>query len=509
MEAELIKEHVVTSYPSAKFTLNISAEGESIVPDVKKDIAEIVLTESRSFIEKTEIQKNRVIFTGVSEFTVLYLAEDSSALNSLTVKIPFNHIRESEGVNPDDKFTEHYETIHSECTLLNSRKISLKSIISVNFMSYSDISLPVATKISSSEAEVKSEDAAFSRIVSAVEECFTVSDFLEIPPSAEPIDSILLSRASVKDTSFKTVTGKAVIKGTLSVFQLYLSEEGTLSHMQHDLPFTEIIDVPDLTEDDCPDFSFTIKSFSAESSAEEKAGRGFYVTADILFNATVFITERLSVISDSYIPGIDVSLASSLCKKCEILKTENLSLSIKSALSLPPEIPETNLLCPVEAKITDLNADVENGKITVTGTIEAKMLFIAEETSSVLAHIHHIPFSEVYDSPVKTPCIFIKGKITHTDYSFANQSKLDLRCFAELSITLSENTDSFRIINAVNVGDPINPERPSIIIYFVKSGDTLWDIAKKYNTTKEKIISANALENEDILNAGMRLLIPA
>ena len=509
MEAELIKENIATSYPSAKLSLNILVEGESIVPDVKKDIAEIILVESKSFIEKTEMQKSRVLFTGISEFTVLYTAEDSNTLNSLSVKIPFNHIAESDGIIPEDKFIEHYETVHSECTLLNSRKISLKSILSVNFVSYRDISLPVVTKIKSSEIEVKTEDVAFSRIVSAVKECFTVSDFLEIPSSAEALDTILLSRPSIKDASFKMVTGKAVIKGTLSVFQLYLSEEGTLSHMQHDLPFTEIIDVPDLSDDDLLDFSFTIKSFTAENESTENPGRSFHVNADILFSATVFITERLSAVSDAYIPGMEVSVSTAICKKSEILKQEKFSLSLKDSIPLPTDMPENIQLCPVNAKITDLKAEESDGKVTISGTIDAMLIYFSADHSVLSSQIHHLPLTEVFDSAVKNPEFFLKACITHTDYNFANQSNLDLRCFAELLITVSDNTDSYRLINTVNIGNSIASSRPSVIIYFVKSGDTLWDIAKKYSTTKEKIITANALEDDAILNAGMRLLIPA
>ena len=174
MEAELIKENIVTSYPSANLTLNILAEGESIVPDVKKDIAEIILVEGKSFIEKTEIQKNRIIFTGCAEFTVLYTSDESDTVNSVSAKIPFNHIEECVGVNPDNKFILSYETVHSECLLVNSRKISVKSIISVNFISYLDVSIPLVTKVRSSEAEVKKETFTFSKLSSSIEESFTV-----------------------------------------------------------------------------------------------------------------------------------------------------------------------------------------------------------------------------------------------------------------------------------------------------------------------------------------------
>ena len=47
---------------------------------------------------------------------------------------------------------------------------------------------------------------------------------------------------------------------------------------------------------------------------------------------------------------------------------------------------------------------------------------------------------------------------------------------------------------------------PGITVYMVKQGDTLWDIAKKFYTTMEEIISMNSLEN-DQLPLGQPLLL--
>ena len=47
-----------------------------------------------------------------------------------------------------------------------------------------------------------------------------------------------------------------------------------------------------------------------------------------------------------------------------------------------------------------------------------------------------------------------------------------------------------------------------MIIYFVKPGDTLWNIAKKFGSTVEDISRVNGIENPDILQVGRQLFIP-
>ena len=57
---------------------------------------------------------------------------------------------------------------------------------------------------------------------------------------------------------------------------------------------------------------------------------------------------------------------------------------------------------------------------------------------------------------------------------------------------------------------PIDTEelesRPGIVGYFVQQGDTLWNLAKKYNTTVENIKEVNYMEKEGI-NKGDKILI--
>ncbi|RBP57934.1 LysM domain-containing protein [Alkalibaculum bacchi] len=58
---------------------------------------------------------------------------------------------------------------------------------------------------------------------------------------------------------------------------------------------------------------------------------------------------------------------------------------------------------------------------------------------------------------------------------------------------------------------PNNPEQDPTaneIIYTIKKGDTLWDIARLYNTTVEILANYNNISNTDLIYAGNQLRIP-
>ncbi|MBE6152661.1 MAG: LysM peptidoglycan-binding domain-containing protein [Firmicutes bacterium] len=85
----------------------------------------------------------------------------------------------------------------------------------------------------------------------------------------------------------------------------------------------------------------------------------------------------------------------------------------------------------------------------------------------------------------------------------------------KFNITVNDlKTENNLTSNLINVGqilkipssEPSNPN-PNYIIYVVKSGDSLYRIAQQYNTTVDTIKSFNNLTS-NILNIGQQLLIP-
>lgn len=83
----------------------------------------------------------------------------------------------------------------------------------------------------------------------------------------------------------------------------------------------------------------------------------------------------------------------------------------------------------------------------------------------------------------------------------------------ELKIDLNLLVDIFKsveinIINDMQVEENKDNEVYSIIIYFVKPGDTLWKIAKKFRSTVENIARINEIEDENKIYPGQQLFIP-
>ncbi len=506
MDAEITKINLSTSYPSANLTEEVLSEGDTIVPDSKPDIGKILLCESSCYHDKIEVQKGRVIFTGTSVFTVLYAPDNGEGVKSVTARFPFNHIAEAEGLLPEDKFEFSFKTVHSECALINSRKLSLKSVIQISFTAYSTVSLPVCTEISTNDIEVKKEELCTGFASAADNGTFSLSEELFIPEAKDPAEELLLSRCGISNYSVKIVPGKAVIKGVLYAYHLYTANNGETEYMEHEFPFTEIVDIAGLSEDADCSIILNMGDWSARI-ADDSLGRRLALDCSISYSVIGFLSEVKGVVTDAYVPGRESTLSFTSLKASSPAEKKADSVTLKLSAELPISMPPIEKLCPVYAFVSSETIIRSEGKITVSGTVSVVISYISE--GGIYSYEAENDFSVSFDCPDAEYFITGGAKISHTDYNFVNQAKVDVRCIADISLTLRRSTDFFRAIDAMSIGDEDLSPRAGITIYFVKSGDTLWDIAKKYKTTVEKILFANNMEADNMLNSGMRLLIPA
>ena len=66
----------------------------------------------------------------------------------------------------------------------------------------------------------------------------------------------------------------------------------------------------------------------------------------------------------------------------------------------------------------------------------------------------------------------------------------------------------FNMIQEVKMEESRDCDSYSMVIYFVKPGDSLWSIAKMFKSTIDDIAKVNDIENPDRINVGEQLYIP-
>ena len=98
----------------------------------------------------------------------------------------------------------------------------------------------------------------------------------------------------------------------------------------------------------------------------------------------------------------------------------------------------------------------------------------------------------------------VLSEIENISYNINSAGEIEVRCTLSEDITVYKK-DRINLITELKISDCDTDN--DICIYFVKPGDTLWNIAKRYAVGVSDLKELNKLET-DIVCEGQKLVIP-
>ena len=156
-----------------------------------------------------------------------------------------------------------------------------------------------------------------------------------------------------------------------------------------------------------------------------------------------------------------------------------------------------------------VNKTVLKDHILYEGQVEINFIFASDNTEGISTKNIVIPFNYNMnvDGAKTTSNIETNLSVIMQDFTVMPDESIDMKIDLEFTTSIS-NSQNLQVIEEINVDETRQNERYSLNIYFVKQGDTLWNIAKKFRTSMEEISKMNEIEDVDKLNIGQQLFIP-
>ena len=149
-----------------------------------------------------------------------------------------------------------------------------------------------------------------------------------------------------------------------------------------------------------------------------------------------------------------------------------------------------------------------NDKIMIEGELNVNLIFTDNSTVGIKTKQLNIPFEQTINDVETADNCRNDTRIEINSQEFLNQSGV-----LSANVDLEFETDSYQntaipVISDISMEDEENMEDYSVVIYVVKSGDTLWKIAKRFGSTVDDIARVNGMERPDKLNIGEKIYIP-
>ena len=504
MVLDTIKEKISVNKIVATKKEVILIEGDMIVPDSKPDILNTICTSGVVCIYKKEVLEGRVKLEGSINTYIMYMADDiNDKVRGLTTNLDFMESISipncSEGMTC--KLNTNLKSI--EARVINGRKIGIKAAVEVENCIYENEEVEIINDIQdNNDLQILKEDVKVNSLLGTGETKIYTKENINID-SIDNLAEILKISVIICSKDTKISYNKILTKAEAEIKIMYLTEDGRINTVNSKIPIVGFVDMPNISEDNIIDLDYEIKNIILKpNSAEEHS---IYVELEVLVTANVYEEKQINLIQDLYCPNENIEFNKKSITTITNKENRSEVKSIREKISL--DGLDGKRIIDVDVQPMIEKQTNKGSKNKCDGEVELRFI-LSNDDLQVDTRIERIPFSfEIENQSGDDGANNVDIGVQNSDFIVQDNNMVDSNIDLEVNTNSYKNSNMNIIDQIENTGEK-EQEDYSVIMYIIKKGDTLWEIAKRFNTTIDEIVRVNGIEEPDVINVGQKIFIP-
>lgn len=477
------------------------------LPDYCPDIMRILRCSVTNSITNSKISGDRATVDGNAKIRILY-ADDKNGIYCYEQDYPFSKFAELSQAYDGATLCTSVKTEYANCRAVSKKRIDIHGVVSIRFKIIGIKNDSVITDAEGDGIQLKKKKIGVDNALAVVMKKIQLSQ-TEEADSGE-IGKIFYACASPVLTETKIIKGKILLKGDAVIKVMCCSPAGESESicMNYSLPFSEIVDIESIDDSSRVIVDFNIDQVQAEPKADNDGEYKYLnLACDICAVVTAYRAEDICVITDSYSTQRETDAKYKASSFTQVLQSLNDTVMCRERIDLSSMNPQR--IYAAIAQSPEAQCRFDSGKMTLKGKIPLKFILIdGEGTPTFCEREASFEYSRSVDANGGRLCCDPKLFPTGYTCSLTGDGRAEFK--AELSISAQiKETCECRTLVDLKASENTEPKKKhsSLVIRFCNGGEKVWDIARKYNTTVEDIMSENELTSEEI-GEKMMLMIP-
>lgn len=515
------EELIRVEYVIGEETISETVSGQIEVPVEKPDIERIVEVKADLTDIETEIEEGGVNITGTVNAGVIYVAD---------VEEPYfqQPVHFTEGTF---QFTNFVDIPEAEPGMnvfadINIRRVSFQRIdertvevtlVITKFVKVTEYrQITVITDITGIPEEnitqelLRIEDVIGENMVTTV-----VTGRIDLPPGKPPIERVINATAEITNFTATITEEGVVVDGNISGNVIYVADvppeefQQPVHFFEGNFTFSEALDVPGAMEGMSVFPNLTIKRVSFDLIDEDT------VELDVVVQFFAKVTEpkQVNVVIDVISDQIEVERE--LLRVEDVVGEDTVHETVTGQINVPPEKPDVERVIEANARVTEYDAETEEGGVMIEGAILGEVLYVAEVPEDEFQQpVHFVEGTFNFDNFVDIPGteegmnVHTQVEVQRVTFEVLNTRTIELTAVLRKFAKVTEFRQLEIITDIVVISPAADECPPSYIVYVVQPGDTLWKISRRYRTTVDALIEANPGIDPNNLQVGQKICIP-
>ncbi len=391
----------------------------------------------------------------------------------------------------------------------SERSITLEGIVEASVSVVKNIEQEIICDIDNKDIQQLKNTAHLTIPMGMGEKNLIVEEDISIGNGQPSVGCLIRHNAVAAVEEAKIIGNKVMVKGNVKIYVLYLPEEGTRpQNFEESFPFSQLVDV-DGVNDACK-CDATVKmlfcDLTPQSGIDEDV-RSFAVAVKLGLTVKAYCDDELPTVLDAY------STKEKLKPVRESFVFKKICENIRDRFITRKDLEFTDgaigSVIDMWCEVKKSSSRAEKEEIKVTGTVLVNILaYDCDGIPECYEKPVDFEYSCKIENPVEKPDITYSVTIPHASYTIIRANTLAVAVEPEICMTVYDSK-RYELVTDMCEDDSEekNDRKSSIVLYFADAGETLWDIARRYNSSVEEIKTLNSV-TDDVLSIPKKFIIP-
>jgi len=486
-------------------TVEQMVESDMTLPDYCPDITKILKCKIEPQVFSTTVTGDRVTIEGKAHIRLIY-ADENNGVCCYEQSYPFSKYFEDASVSENVTAIIKSKVEYVNCRAISARKADIRSSVVFMFKLVKKTTHEVICEADGSGIQMKKESYLVSDFCNIAEKSFSVGEVFELSTDMPSVTQIIRENAVVIPGEVKLINSKVLFKAELNINIVYSDKDGNLNMFKNSIPITQVVEIDGISEDSFAEVTTDVTSLEIQLKSDANSEmRLFDINSRVQSVAKVYSDRDFAGVSDAYSTEYDIELKRKPIKLHKRKTVINDTALYKAEL----DFVSTGISKIIDIWTTYIKTKTSFNENSAIIKIIATICIVYTDRDSIPSYAEREVEIE-YKKPMESGKSFYFNpdcKIVEINAVVLADTKCEIKVEYILSGNVFE-TEIKNLITEIIMGEKKidSKNRSAVTVYFPEINENVWDIARKYNSTVEKIKEENSLQEDKISNRCMLMI---
>lgn len=210
-----------------KIVSQITLDDDVNVADRLPDIGNKITETGNIVVDGIKVSQNKILTKGKLKFVMMYKAMNPSVeIHKLEGSMPFDEVINMDGIEEGDTISVDLVIDDLSVSVINSRKISVKAVITVIALAENICDEEFAVDIDDDNIEYIKDSIELTQIAIRKRDLLRIREEINLGTGKLNINEIIWCTSSLFGQQVKVMEDKIGVSGEIDIFVLYTADDG-------------------------------------------------------------------------------------------------------------------------------------------------------------------------------------------------------------------------------------------------------------------------------------------